>query len=99
LVAISTDYVFDGEKEGFYTQRDQPGPESIYGLSKLEGERRAELANARTILVRTGFIFGPGGSNFSKRPHHSGANGLHFRPGRLQFSEYVRRACQAGRET
>lgn len=64
LVTISTDYVFDGEKEGFYTQRDQPSPQSIYGLSKLEGERRAQLAYARTIVVRTGFVFGPGGSNF-----------------------------------
>ena len=64
FVTISTDYVFNGEKEGFYTQRDQPAPESIYGLSKLEGERRAQLAYARTIVVRTGFIFGPGGTNF-----------------------------------
>jgi dTDP-4-dehydrorhamnose reductase len=64
FVTISTDYVFDGEKEGFYTQRDQPNPQSIYGASKLEGERRAQLAYARTIVVRTGFIFGPGGTNF-----------------------------------
>ena len=64
LITISTDYVFDGNKDGFYTQRDQPAPKSIYGLAKLEGERRAQLAYARTIVVRTGFIFGPGGSNF-----------------------------------
>lgn len=64
FVTISTDYVFNGEKDGFYTQRDQPCPESIYGLSKLEGERRAQLGYVRTIVVRTGFVFGPGGSNF-----------------------------------
>jgi dTDP-4-dehydrorhamnose reductase len=64
LVTISTDYVFNGEKEGFYTQRDQPNPLSMYGASKFEGERGAQLAYARTIIVRTGFIFGPGGSNF-----------------------------------
>jgi dTDP-4-dehydrorhamnose reductase len=64
LVTISTDYVFDGRKDGFYTQRDQPAPVSFYGLSKLEGERRAQLAHARTIVVRSGFIFGPAGSNF-----------------------------------
>src|SRR5712691_4472470 len=64
LITISTDYVFDGEKEGFYTQRDQPNPQSVYGASKLQGERRAQLAYARTIIVRTGFIFGPGGTNF-----------------------------------
>lgn len=64
FVTISTDYVFDGEKEGFYTQRDQPRPISVYGRSKLEGERRAQEANARTIVVRSGYIFGPAGKNF-----------------------------------
>jgi dTDP-4-dehydrorhamnose reductase len=37
LVTISTDYVFDGTKPGFYTQNDQPNPQSVYGKSKLEG--------------------------------------------------------------
>ena len=64
LVTISTDYVFKGDKEGFYTQRDQPNPESVYGASKLEGERRAQLAYARTVVARTGFVFGAGGTNF-----------------------------------
>ena len=64
LVTISTDYVFDGEKAGFYTQRDDPNPVSVYGVSKLDGERRAQIACARTIVVRSGFIFGPGGRNF-----------------------------------
>jgi dTDP-4-dehydrorhamnose reductase len=64
LVTISTDYVFKGDKDGFYTQRDQPNPESVYAASKLEGERRAQSAAARTIVVRTGFVFGPGGTNF-----------------------------------
>lgn len=64
LITISTDYVFDGEKDGFYTQRDQPLPISVYGKAKLEGERRAQEAHARTIVVRTGYIFGPGGKNF-----------------------------------
>lgn len=64
LVTISTDYVFDGAKEGFYTQRDQPRPISVYGRSKLDGERSAQAAHARTIVVRTGYIFGPGGKNF-----------------------------------
>ena len=64
FVTISTDYVFDGAKEGFYTQLDQPSPISVYGKSKLEGERRAQDAHARTIVVRSGYIFGPGGRNF-----------------------------------
>ncbi len=64
LITISTDYVFDGRKNGFYTQRDHPNPESVYGISKLDGERRAQQAYARSIVVRTGFIFGAGGKNF-----------------------------------
>jgi dTDP-4-dehydrorhamnose reductase len=67
LVTISTDYVFDGKKIGFYTQRDDPNPESVYGMAKLEGERRAQLTYARTIVVRTGFVFGRGGTNFLSR--------------------------------
>jgi dTDP-4-dehydrorhamnose reductase len=63
-VTISTDYVFDGTKEGFYTQEDQPNPLSVYGRAKLEGEQRAQEANNASIVVRTGFIFGPGGKNF-----------------------------------
>ncbi len=64
LITISTDYVFDGEKDGFYTQRDQPNPQSVYAVSKLEGERRAQIAWAETIVVRSGYIFGSGGTNF-----------------------------------
>lgn len=64
VITISTDYVFDGTKSGFYTQRDNPNPQSVYGKSKLEGERRAQLAHARTIVVRTGYVFGSGGNNF-----------------------------------
>jgi dTDP-4-dehydrorhamnose reductase len=64
LISISTDYVFDGRKEGFYDQRDDPNPISIYGAAKLDGERRSQAACARTMIVRTGFIFGVGGRNF-----------------------------------
>src|SRR5437870_5374986 len=64
LITISTDYVFDGEKDGFYTQRDRPNPQSVYAVSKLAGERRAQIAWARTIIVRSGYIFGLGGKNF-----------------------------------
>lgn len=64
LVTISTDYVFDGAKEGFYTQRDDPHPTNVYGAAKLQGERLAQAASARTTVVRTGWIFGRGGTNF-----------------------------------
>jgi dTDP-4-dehydrorhamnose reductase len=64
FITISTDYVFDGKKDGFYTQLDEPNPQSVYAASKLEGERRAQLSYARSIIVRTGYIFGRGGNNF-----------------------------------
>jgi dTDP-4-dehydrorhamnose reductase len=64
FITISTDYVFDGTKEGFYTQEDQPNPQSVYARSKLEGEQRAKEAYPGSIIVRTGFICGPNGTNF-----------------------------------
>jgi dTDP-4-dehydrorhamnose reductase len=64
LVTISTDYIFDGAHSGFYTQRDDPNPLSCYGAAKLAGERLAQAALARAIVVRTGWIFGEGGTNF-----------------------------------
>ena len=64
FITISTDYVFDGAKPGFYTQEDEPNPESVYAASKLEGERLATRAYDRSIIVRTGYVFGRGGTNF-----------------------------------
>ena len=64
FITISTDYVFDGAKTGFYTQEDEPNPQSVYAASKLEGERLSAEANDRAIIVRTGYIFGRGGANF-----------------------------------
>jgi len=64
FITISTDYVFDGAKSGFYTQLDEPNPESVYAASKLEGERLSALAYGGSIIVRTGYVFGPDGINF-----------------------------------
>jgi dTDP-4-dehydrorhamnose reductase len=64
FITISTDYVFDGAKSGFYTQLDEPNPESVYAASKLEGERLSALAYDKSIVVRTGYVFGRGGINF-----------------------------------
>lgn len=64
FVTISTDFVFDGTKDGFYTQRDTPNPLGVYAKSKLEGEFRAQNAYARSIIVRSGWIYGTNGTNF-----------------------------------
>lgn len=64
FVTISTDYVFEGTKTDFYTQRDTPNPQSVYAQSKFLGENLAHRAYARSIIVRSGWIYGHGGTNF-----------------------------------
>jgi dTDP-4-dehydrorhamnose reductase len=64
FVTISTDYVFDGTSNGFYIEEDVPNPISVYGKSKLDGESRAIAANEKSIIVRSGWIYGSGGTNF-----------------------------------
>lgn len=64
FVTISTDFVFDGTNTDFYTQRGTPNPLGVYGKSKLEGEIKARNAYARSIIVRSGWIYGNGGTNF-----------------------------------
>ena len=63
VVYISTDYVFDGTKATAYDEWDQPNPRSVYGRSKLGGER--ELDPGSTV-VRTSWVFGRHGSNIVK---------------------------------
>src|SRR5690242_19382746 len=64
FVTISTDYVFDGENSGFYTQRDTPNPHGVYATTKRYGEIVARNTYARAVIVRSGWIFGRGGTNF-----------------------------------
>lgn len=60
LLTISTDYVFDGKKEGGYTEADIPNPLMWYGRSKLAGEWAAQAANPKTFIVRTQSLYGYG---------------------------------------
>lgn len=64
LVHISTDYVFDGRKEGAYTEEDDPNPLGVYGKSKLEGERVIRTELNRAYIIRTAWLYGAGGTNF-----------------------------------
>ncbi|HEY0461242.1 MAG TPA: dTDP-4-dehydrorhamnose reductase [Pyrinomonadaceae bacterium] len=75
FVTISTDYVFDGTKVGFYTQRDTPNPQGIYAQAKLGGEKLAREAYGRSIIVRSGWIYGEGGTNFLSVMHNLLADG------------------------
>jgi dTDP-4-dehydrorhamnose reductase len=63
LVHISTDYVFDGEARAPYREDAPTSPRSLYGRSKLAGEREA-LRAQDALVVRTSWLFGPGGPNF-----------------------------------
>ena len=64
LVHFSTDYVFDGTKEGGYTIYDQPNPIGAYGRSKLIGEKYVLWLLDRFYLIRTSWLFGLHGRNF-----------------------------------
>lgn len=75
FVTISTDYVFDGAKSGFYTQRDTPQPRGVYAMTKYYGELLARNTYARSIIVRSGWIFGRGGTNFLSVVDHLLAEG------------------------
>jgi len=66
LVFISTDYVFDGRKEGPYLEYDPPNPSSIYGWSKLMGEQMVMQQNPRSFILRISWLYGPHGKNFVK---------------------------------
>jgi dTDP-4-dehydrorhamnose reductase len=77
VVALSTDYVFDGEKETAYHEWDTPNPQSIYGESKLAGEFEIDPDCA---VVRTSWVCGRYGSNAIKTILR-----LASQPGNLQF--------------
>jgi dTDP-4-dehydrorhamnose reductase len=66
LVVVSTDYVFDGTKGADYVEWDEPHPLSIYGHSKLAGEREAMALHDRCYVVRTSWVYSPRGRNFVK---------------------------------
>jgi dTDP-4-dehydrorhamnose reductase len=64
LVHYSTDYVFDGEKASPYTEGDTPNPLSVYGHTKLEGERALFASGCRHLTLRTSWVYGTRGRNF-----------------------------------
>ena len=66
LVHYSTDYVFDGTKDGWYSETDTPNPQSVYGKTKLAGELAIAAANPRHLIFRTSWVFGTHGANFLK---------------------------------
>ncbi len=73
LVHVSTDYVFSGEAfvdgagaQRAYLESDPTGPRSVYGQTKLEGEREVLAASPRHTVARSAWLFGAGGRNFAE---------------------------------
>src|SRR6267378_4685193 len=64
LIHFSTDYVFDGEKRAPYTEEDEATPISVYGESKLAGEKNVLTAQDRNLVVRVSWVFGPDRPSF-----------------------------------
>jgi len=64
LVHYSTDYVFDGETAGRRTETDPARPLSVYGMTKLAGERAVAAAEGRHYVFRTSWVYAPHGANF-----------------------------------
>jgi dTDP-4-dehydrorhamnose reductase len=64
LVHISTDYVFDGLANRPYDENDQPNPVSVYGASKLAGEKAVQALNPRHYIVRTAWLYWEHGKGF-----------------------------------
>ena len=66
LIYISTDYVFDGTKDGEYVETDIPNPINVYGASKLKGEQYVQSLIDNQYIVRISWVFGINGNNFIK---------------------------------
>jgi dTDP-4-dehydrorhamnose reductase len=64
LIHFSTDYVFDGEKRAPYTEEDEANPISVYGASKLAGEKSVLSSENRHFVVRVSWVFGPDRPSF-----------------------------------
>jgi dTDP-4-dehydrorhamnose reductase len=74
IVAISTDYVFDGTSGAPYAEDAPTNPIQVYGRSKLDGEIAVREATGRHFVVRSAWIYGPGGKNMLSRLPEFAAN-------------------------
>ncbi len=66
LIHFSTDYVYGGKQNQPFKETDATQPTSVYGQTKLEGEKKAREANPNTLILRTSWVYGGFGKNFLK---------------------------------
>lgn len=66
IIHYSTDYIFDGTKNGVYVEDDLANPQSIYGRTKWQGEKNVRAMCSQHVILRTSWVFGVHGSNFLK---------------------------------
>lgn len=66
LIHFSTDYVFDGQSEIPYLEYDKTNPKSVYGLTKLQGEKEIIKSCVKSIIIRTSWVYSIYGHNFVK---------------------------------
>ncbi len=64
LIHFSTDFVFNGKKNGAYTEKDSPDPINVYGSTKLAGEQLIQKTGGLNIILRTSWVYGVRGNNF-----------------------------------
>lgn len=85
MLYVSSDYVFDGEHKRPYQPWDQTGPLSIYGKTKLSGERAVRNHLSKFYIVRTSWLYGPDGRNFVDTIHQMAKDGKPLRVVSDQF--------------
>jgi dTDP-4-dehydrorhamnose reductase len=73
LVHYSTDYVFDGTKDGLYEEDDAANPLNVYGKSKLAGEQAIAASGCAHLILRTSWVYGARGKNFLRTMLELGA--------------------------
>lgn len=73
LIHVSTDYVFDGSKPGYYAEDDPVAPLGVYGASKQEGERAVRAGQSRSVILRTAWVISAQRNNFLKTMLRVGA--------------------------
>lgn len=66
LIHISTDYVFDGNHDVPYTEKDPVNPQTVYGQTKLEGEQAIKSSGCMYLIIRTAWLYSGFGNNFVK---------------------------------